>query len=169
VKLTEPRAGLTFEGCPGGKPARYALAAAKFNAMIVEKLVAGAMDALTRHGVDAADIDLAWVPGALELPLVVQRLARSRQYAAVIALGTVIRGDTSHYDIVAGTSASGCAAVAMETGVPVLNAILTVENLEQALARAGGEVGNKGFDAAMAALEMVDLLAKLPKTPKDRE
>jgi 6,7-dimethyl-8-ribityllumazine synthase len=105
----------------------------------------------------------------LELPLVVQRLARSKQYAAIIALGTIIRGETSHYDIVALNSASGCAAVAAETGIPVLNAILTVETLEQALDRAGGEVGNKGFDAAMAALEMVDLLAKLPNTPKDRE
>ena len=167
--MTEPRAGLTFEGRPGGKPARYALAAAKFNAMIVEKLVDGAIEALMRHGVDPADIDLAWVPGALELPLVVQKLARSKQYSAVIALGTVIRGDTSHYDIVSLNSASGCAAVALETGVPVLNAILTVEDLDQALARAGGEVGNKGFDAAMAALEMVDLLAKLPNIPKDRE
>ena len=167
--MTEPRSGQTFEGRPGGKPARYALAAAKFNAMIVEKLVDGATEALTRHGVDAADIDLAWVPGALELPLVVQRLARSKQYAAIIALGTIIRGETSHYDIVALNSASGCAAVAAETGIPVLNAILTVETLEQALDRAGGEVGNKGFDAAMAALEMVDLLAKLPNTPKDRE
>jgi 6,7-dimethyl-8-ribityllumazine synthase len=140
--------------------------ASKFNAMIVEKLVAGAIDALTRHGVDAAAIDVAWVPGALELPLVVQRLARSGQYGAVIALGTVIRGDTSHYDIVAESSAAGCANVALVTGVPILNAILTVENLDQALARAGGEVGNKGYDAAMAALEMVDLLAKLPRTPK---
>jgi len=167
--LTSDAAGLTFEGRPGGKPARYALAAAKFNAMIVEKLVAGAREALVRHGVNPADVDVAWVPGALELSLVVQRLARSKQYAAVIALGTVIRGDTTHYDVVAETSAAGCAAVALETGVPVLNAILTVENLDQALARAGGDVGNKGFDAALAALEMVDLLAKLPRTPKDRE
>ena len=167
--MTSDAAGLTFEGRPGGKPARYALAAAKFNAMIVEKLVAGAREALVRHGVNPADVDVAWVPGALELPLVVQRLARSKQYAAVIALGTVIRGDTTHYDVVAETSAAGCAAVALETGVPVLNAILTVENLDQALARAGGNVGNKGFDAALAALEMVDLLAKLPRTPKDRE
>jgi len=167
--LTSDAAGLTFEGRPGGKPARYALAAAKFNAMIVEKLVAGAREALVRHGVNPADVDVAWVPGALELPLIVQRLARSKQYAAGIALGTVIRGDTTHYDVVAETSAAGCAAVALETGVPVLNAILTVENLDQALARAGGDVGNKGFDAALAALEMVDLLAKLPRTPKDRE
>ena len=167
--MTSDAAGLTFEGRPGGKPARYALAAAKFNAFIVERLVAGALDALARHGVNTADVDIAWVPGALELPMVVQRLARSKQYAAVIALGTVIRGDTSHYDVVAENSAAGCSAVALETGVPVLNAILTVENLDQALARAGGEVGNKGFDAALAALEMVDLLAKLPRTPKERE
>jgi 6,7-dimethyl-8-ribityllumazine synthase len=167
--LTEPRAGTTFEGRAGGNSARYALVAAKFNALIVEKLVAGAFDALNRNGVDSESVDLAWVPGALEIPIVAQRFARSGQYAAVIALGAVIRGDTSHYDIVAENSASGCAAVTLETGVPVLNAILTVENLDQALARAGGEVGNKGFDAASAALEMVDLLAKLPKTPKDRE
>jgi 6,7-dimethyl-8-ribityllumazine synthase len=167
--LTDPSPGLTFEGRPGGKGARYALAAAKFNAAIVEKLVEGARDALARHGVDAADVDIAWVPGALELPLVVQRLARSKQYSAVIALGTVVRGDTTHYDVVADNSSAGCAAVALETDVPVLNAILTVESMDQALARAGGEVGNKGYDAALAALEMVDLLAKLPKSPKDRE
>lgn len=166
--MTEPRPGTTFEGLPGGKPARYALVAAKFNALIVEKLVAGALDALSRHGVAPTDVDLAWVPGALELSIAAQKFARSGRYAAVIAMGTVIRGDTTHYDIVAENSANGCTAVALETGVPVLNAILTVENLDQALARAGGEVGNKGFDAAMAALEMVDLLAKLP-TSKDRE
>ena len=159
--MTEPRAGTTFEGRPGGKPARYALVAAKFNAVIVERLVSGAVDALTRHGVASVDVDLAWVPGALELPIAAQRFARSGRYAAVIALGTVIRGDTTHYDIVAENSADGCTAVALETGVPVLNAILTVENLDQALARSGGDKRDQGYNAALAAVHMADLARRL--------
>lgn len=157
--MTDRRVRRTVEGRPGDTRGRYALVAAKFNASIVEKLVAGAVDTLTLHG--AEGVDLAWVPGALEIPIVAKRLAESGEYAAVVALGCVIRGDTTHYDVVANESAAGCMKASLETGVPILNAILTVENMEQALARAGGAVGNKGADAALAALETVDLLAQL--------
>ncbi len=140
---------------------RYALVAARFNAIVVDRLIEGARDALIRHGIADSAIDVVRVPGALELPLACQAVAESGKYVAIIALGTIIRGETSHYDVVVGESASKLSSLALQFKVPILNAVLTTENLEQAFDRAGGKAGNKGADAAMAAIEMVSLLAKL--------
>ena len=152
-----------FEGTFAPPPGRFALVAARFNRLIVEQLVAGALDGLKRHGVADEAVDLVWVPGSFEIPLVAQRLAASKRYAAVICLGAVIRGDTDHYDHVAGAAASGIAQAALATGVPVIFGVLTCDTLEQALNRAGAKAGNKGFDAAVAAIEMVNLLRNLPE------
>jgi 6,7-dimethyl-8-ribityllumazine synthase len=141
---------------------RFALVAARFNSAIVESLIAGALDGLRRHGVDDEAIDVIRVPGSFEIPLVAQRVAGSGKYAAVICLGAVIRGDTAHYDHVAGEAAGGVARAALETGVPVIFGILTCETLDQAIDRAGAKSGNKGFDAALTAIEMVNLLRQLP-------
>lgn len=143
------------------KGKRFAIAAARFNAFITEKLVAGAIDALTRHGVKDDNITLAWVPGAFELPLVTQKLANSGEYDAVIALGCVIRGSTSHYDYVCNEAAKGIAAAAANSGRPVIFGILTTDTIEQAIERAGTKHGNKGAEAAIAAIEMADLMGKL--------
>jgi 6,7-dimethyl-8-ribityllumazine synthase len=148
----------TLEGslsAPQG--ARFAVVAARFNELIVERLVEGALDALRRHGVPDANVVLAKAPGAFELPLVCQRLAASGKVDAVIALGCVIRGATPHFDYVAGEAAKGCGSVAMATGVPVAFGVLTTETIEQAVERAGTKAGNKGADAALAAIEMVSL------------
>jgi len=142
---------------------RFALVAARFNGPIVEDLVAGALDGLRRHGVADNAIDLVRVPGSFEIPLVAQRLALSKRYAAVITLGAVIRGETDHYDHVASQTAAGVARAALESGVPVIFGILTTDTLEQAINRAGAKSGNKGFEAALAAIEMVHLLAKLDR------
>jgi 6,7-dimethyl-8-ribityllumazine synthase len=152
-----------YEGSFAPPSGRFALIAARFNSTIVEPLVSGALDALKRHGVAENAIDLVRVPGSFEIPLVAQRLAGSGQYAAVICLGAIIRGDTDHYDYVAGEAASGVARTALATNVPVVFGILTCDTLEQALNRAGAKGGNKGFDAALTALEMVNLLGNLPK------
>jgi 6,7-dimethyl-8-ribityllumazine synthase len=152
----------TYEGNFATPPGRFALVAARFNGAVVEGLVAGALDGLRRHGVADEAIDLVHVPGSFEIPLVAQKLAQTGHYAAVICLGAVIRGDTSHYDHVAGAAASGVASAAMSTGVPVIFGVLTCDTLEQALNRAGAKSGNKGFDAALTAIEMVNLLRVLP-------
>jgi 6,7-dimethyl-8-ribityllumazine synthase len=154
-----------YEGTFATPPGRFALVAARFNALVVEGLVAGALDGLRRHGVADEAIDLVRVPGSYEIPLVAQRLAGSGRYAAVVCLGAVIRGDTTHYDHVAGEAAGGVARAALATGVPVVFGILTCETLEQALNRAGAKAGNKGFDAALTAVEMVNLLRQLPGGP----
>src|SRR5262249_58949852 len=133
-----------------------------FNHFVVERLVGGARDGLKRHGVPDEAIDLVWVPGSYEIPLVARRLGASRKYAALICLGAVIRGDTDHYNHVAGEAAKGVAQAALNTGVPVIFGILTCDTLEQAINRAGAKSGNKGFDAAMTAIEMVNLLRQLP-------
>jgi 6,7-dimethyl-8-ribityllumazine synthase len=151
-----------FEGTFAPPPGRFALVAARFNAAIVDSLVGGAIDGLTRHGIGDTSIDVVRVPGSFEIPLVAQRLAGSRKYAAVICLGCVIRGDTDHYDYVAGEAASGVGRAALATGVPVIFGILTCDTLEQALNRSGAKAGNKGFDAALTAIEMVNLLRQLP-------
>jgi 6,7-dimethyl-8-ribityllumazine synthase len=151
-----------YEGSFAPPSGKFALVAARFNSAIVENLVEGALDGLKRHGVAESAIDLVRVPGSFELPLVAQRLAASKQYAAVICLGCVIRGETGHYDHVAGGAASGIASAALATGVPVIFGLLTTETVEQALNRAGIKAGNKGFDAALTAIEMVNLLAQLP-------
>jgi 6,7-dimethyl-8-ribityllumazine synthase len=152
----------TYEGNFAPPPGRFALVAARFNSAVVDGLVAGALDGLKRHGVAADAIDLVRVPGSFEIPLVAQRLAAGGRYAAVICLGAVIRGDTDHYDYVAGAAADGVARAALATGVPVVFGILTCDTLEQALNRAGAKAGNKGFDAALTAIEMVNLLRQLP-------
>lgn len=155
--------GQTFEGHLHGTGRRFALAASRFNQLITEPLVAGARDELRRHGVAAAAIDLAWVPGSFELPLAVSRLAQTGRYAGIVALGAVIRGDTAHFDYVAGQAASGLAAVATTTGVPVAFGVLTTDTLEQALNRAGGKAGNKGAEAARTVLELAGLLEQIDK------
>ncbi|KGI78576.1 6,7-dimethyl-8-ribityllumazine synthase [Oleiagrimonas soli] len=140
---------------------RFALVAGRFNGFVVEALVQGARDALVRHGVADDAIDLIRVPGAWEIPLAARRLATSGEYAAVIALGAVIRGSTPHFDYVAGEAAKGLAAAANDSGVPVAFGVLTTDTIEQAIERSGTKAGNKGADAALAALEMVNLYAKL--------
>jgi len=152
----------TYEGTFAPPVGRFALVAARFNHFVVEHLVSGALDGLKRHGVADEAIDLVWVPGSLEIPLLAQRLAAGGKYAAVICLGAVIRGDTGHYDHVASEAAKGVAHAALSTGVPVIFGILTCDTLEQAINRAGAKSGNKGFEAAMTAIEMVNLLDKLP-------
>src|SRR5436190_7615118 len=151
-----------YEGTFAPPPGRFALVAARFNHFIVEQLVAGALDALKRHGVADEAVDLVWVPGSYEIPLVAKRLAAGGGYAAVICLGAVIRGDTDHYDYVAGGAANGIAQAALATGVPVIFGLLTCDTLEQAINRAGAKGGNKGFEAAVTAIEMVNLLRQLP-------
>lgn len=151
-----------FEGTFVTPPGRFAIVAARFNQSVVEKLLDGALDGLKRHGVADAAIDVAWVPGSFEIPLVAQKLARSGKYSAVICLGAVIKGETGHYDHVAGSATSGVAQAGLSTGVPVIFGVLTCDTLEQAVNRAGAKSGNKGFDAALAAIEMVNLLKQLP-------
>lgn len=150
-----------IEGTLSGAGARVAIAAARFNAHIVDHLITGALDALARHQVAIDTVPVVRAPGAWELPLVVRRLADSRQYQAVIALGCIIRGETPHFDFIASENAKGLAQVMLDSGVPVANGVLTCDTTEQALARAGLKGGNKGADAALAALEMIDLLRQL--------
>ncbi len=137
--------------------ARIGIVAARFNEFIVSKLVSGAEDGLVRHGVNENDITLAWVPGAFEIPVIAKKMAESGRYDAVICLGAVIRGATSHYDYVCSEVSKGVAAVGMETGVPTLFGILTTDNIEQAVERAGTKAGNKGYDCACSAIEIINL------------
>lgn len=148
----------TFEGKLVSQNIRVGIVAARFNEFIVNKLVGGAMDALLRHDVREEDIDLAWVPGAFEIPLIAKKMAESGKYDAVICLGAVIRGATNHYDLVCNEAAKGIAHVSLDSGVPVLFGVVTTENIEQAIERAGSKAGNKGYDSAMAAIEMVNLV-----------
>ena len=152
-----------YSGNLRGEGVRVAIACGRFNDLITERLLAGARDGLLRHGVDEASITEAWVPGAFELPLAASRLASSGEYDAVICLGAVIRGATGHYEHVAGQCAAGIARVALDTGLPVVFGVLTTDTIEQALERAGTKAGNKGYESAETALEMVDLLRQLPK------
>ena len=151
----------TFQGTLVADGLRVGIVASRFNEFITAKLLSGAMDGLLRHGVREEDIQLAWVPGAFEIPLIAQKMARSGRYDAVICLGAVIRGSTSHYDYVCNEVSKGIAAVSLETGVPVLFGVLTTENLEQAIERAGTKGGNKGYDCALSAVEMGNLLRAL--------
>jgi 6,7-dimethyl-8-ribityllumazine synthase len=153
----------SYEGRLRGDGMRVALVCSRFNELITERLLSGAKDGLERHGVDAASITVAWAPGAFELPLVARQLAFSGEFDAVICLGAVIRGATGHYEHVAGQCAAGIQRVQLDSGVPVIFGVLTTENIEQALERAGTKSGNKGFEAAGTAIEMVDLLRQLPK------
>ncbi|MDH5638464.1 MAG: 6,7-dimethyl-8-ribityllumazine synthase [Nitrospinota bacterium] len=150
-----------IEGGMDGSGIRVGVVVSRFNDFVTEKLLGGALDCLLRHGVGQDDIVVAKVPGAFELPLALRKMAASGKYDAVICLGTVIRGATDHYHHVASEMTKGVAQVMMETGVPVTFGALTVDNLEQAIDRAGGKAGNKGWDSAMAAIEMANLLKKL--------
>ncbi len=142
---------------------RIGIVVSRFNELITRGLLQGALEGLQRYGVDDDNITVAWVPGAHEIPLVAKRLAQSGQFDSIVCLGAVIRGATTHFDYVAGNSASGVNQVALDTGVPVIFGILTLETIEQGLERAGSKAGNKGFEAIQAAIEMVDLLNQLPK------
>lgn len=140
---------------------RFAIVASRFNEFIVSKLISGAEDTFVRHGVDTDDITLVWVPGAFELPLAAMKLAQSGKYSAIVCLGAVIRGSTSHYELVCSEAAKGIAQVGLKTGVPVTFGVVTTENIEQAIERAGTKAGNKGADAALTALELANLLPQL--------
>ena len=142
---------------------RFAIAAASFNELVVGKLLEGAVACFRAHGVTDEDLTVVWVPGAFELPLVARQLADSGLYDAVVCLGAVVRGETPHFDYVAGEAARGIREVASQTGVPVTFGVLTTENMEQALDRAGGKHGNKGWDSGMAAMQMASVLDQLPK------
>jgi len=150
-----------IEGMVSGKGGRFALVVSRFNDLISNKLREGAMDCLLRHEADEKNITEVLVPGAFEIPLVVKKLAASGKFDAVIALGAVIRGATPHFDFVASEVSKGVASASLETGVPIIFGVLTTESIEQAVERAGTKSGNKGFDAAMAAMEMVSLMKKL--------
>ncbi|MBA3846703.1 MAG: 6,7-dimethyl-8-ribityllumazine synthase [Planctomycetes bacterium] len=151
----------TITGDLKGEGHRIALAVARFNGQVVEHLVGGAVDGLVRHGVGEDAITIVRCPGSWELPLVCRKLAASGKYDAVIALGAVIRGETPHFDYVAGECAKGLSATQADSGVPVVFAVLTTDTTEQAMARAGGKAGNKGFDAALSAIEMINLMENL--------
>jgi 6,7-dimethyl-8-ribityllumazine synthase len=153
----------TIRGDVEGHGRRFAVAAARFNEVLVAKLVDGALDCLRSHGMGDEDLDLVWVPGAFELPFVARRLAATGEYDAVVCLGAVVRGETAHFDFVAGESARGIRRAAEDTGVPVVFGVLTTDTFEQAMDRAGGKHGNKGWDAAMSALEMASLQEQLSK------
>lgn len=140
---------------------KVGIVASRFNEIIVNKLLGGAIDGLVRHGVEEANITAAWVPGAFELPLIAKKMAESGEYDAVICVGAVIRGDTSHYDLVCNEAAKGVAQVSLASGVPVLFGIITTDTIEQAIARAGSKAGNKGYDCALSAIEMVNLIDQL--------
>ena len=140
---------------------RVGIVASRFNSFIVEKLLDGAVDGLVRHGVEEKNITACWVPGAFEIPLAAQKMAESDRYDAVICVGAVIRGSTSHYDYVCNEVSKGVASVGLQTGKPVLFGVITTENIEQAIERAGSKAGNKGYDCALSAIEMVNLLGQV--------
>jgi 6,7-dimethyl-8-ribityllumazine synthase len=150
-----------IEGSLQYKEGRFAIVVARFNGYIVESLLAGAVDTLVRHGVSVSGITVVRVPGAFEIPVTVQNLAQSGVYSAIIALGAVIRGSTPHFDIVACESAKGLSAIALDHGMPIINGILTTENIEQTIERAGTKAGNKGAEAAASAIEMVNIFKQL--------
>lgn len=150
-----------FEGSDKSPTGRLAIVASRFNHEVVDRLLTGAKEALAGRGVDSSAIDVAWVPGAFELPLIAQYLAKTGKYVAVVCLGAVIRGDTDHYDYVCDAATTGILQAGLSTGIPVLFGVLTCDTDEQAWDRAGGKAGNKGADVALAALEMADLLRRL--------
>ena len=151
----------TFEGKVVAKNIKVGIVAARFNEFIVSKLVGGAMDGLVRHDVKEDDIDVAWVPGAFEIPLIASKMAKSGKYDAVICLGAVIRGNTSHYDYVCAEVSKGVATVSLNSDIPVMFGVLTTDNIEQAIERAGTKAGNKGYDVACTAIEMVNLMKNI--------
>ncbi len=153
-----------FTGEVTGASQRFAVVVSRFNELVTERLLSGALDAFARHGLLDDSIDVAWVPGAVEIPVVAQRLASTGAYGAVVTLGAVVRGETSHYDYVCQAVTSGVNRAALDTGVPVIFGVLTTDTMEQALDRAGGKAGNKGAEAAVAAIEMASLIGKLGGT-----
>ncbi|MCF3943687.1 6,7-dimethyl-8-ribityllumazine synthase [Oceanobacillus alkalisoli] len=150
-----------FEGHLVGTDLKIGIVVGRFNDFITGKLLAGAEDALRRHGVNEQDIDVAWVPGAFEIPVVAKKLAASKKYDAVITLGTVIRGSTPHFDYVCNEVAKGVAAINMQEGIPAIFGVITTDTIEQAIERAGTKAGNKGWDAATAAIEMANLMKQI--------
>ena len=151
----------TLEGKVVAREIKVGIVAARFNEFIVSKLLGGAVDGLVRHGISEENIDVAWVPGAFEIPLICEKMVKTGKYDAVIALGTVIRGSTSHYDYVCNEVSKGVAQVGLQAGVPVMFGILTTENIEQAIERAGTKAGNKGYDCAVSAIEMINLIKEI--------
>lgn len=154
--------GTVYEGDFSTPAGRFAVVAARFNATVVDALLAGALDGFRRHGVADDAVDVVRVPGSFEIPVVARRLAETKRYAAVVCLGAVIKGDTDHYDHVAAAATNGVLQASVLTGVPVIFGVLTCDTLEQAVNRAGGKAGNKGFEAAVTAVEMANLVARLP-------
>ena len=152
----------SIEGNLSATGRSFGIVASRFNEFIVKPLLDGALDAIKRHGGDLRSVDVAWVPGSYEIPLAAKRMALSGRYDAIVCLGAVIRGATAHFDYVAGGVASGVSAVALETNLPVIFGVLTTDTTEQAVERAGTKAGNKGFEAAVAAIEMADLMGQLP-------
>lgn len=151
----------TFEGKLVAKDMKIGIVVARFNEFITSKLLGGAMDGLIRHNVSEENIDVAWVPGAFEIPLIASKMAALKKYDAVLCLGAVIRGSTSHYDYVCNEVSKGIASISLESGIPVMFGVLTTENIEQAIERAGTKAGNKGFDCAVSAVEMVNLIREI--------
>ncbi len=150
-----------FEGVLLGKGLKFGLVVSRFNEFITKKLVEGAQDALLRHGVNQEDIEIAWAPGSFEIPLIAKKLAQTKRYDAVICLGAVVRGRTPHFEYIAAEVSKGIAKVSLETGLPVVYGVITADTLEQAIERAGTKMGNKGFDAAVSAIEMANLLKSI--------
>lgn len=150
-----------LEGNLSASGRSFGIVAARFNDFIVKPLLEGSLEAIERHGGDLASVDVAWVPGAHEIPLAAKKMASSGRYDAIICLGTVIRGATAHFDYVAGGAANGIVSASLETGIPVIFGVITTENIEQAIERAGTKLGNKGFEAAAAAIEMASLAEKI--------
>jgi len=155
-----------IEGMLVGKGLKFGLVASRFNDFITKKLVEGAEDALIRHGVEPGDIDVAWVPGSFEIPLVAKKIAQTKRYDAVICLGAVIRGGTPHFEYISAEVTKGIAMVGLETGLPVIYGMVTAETLEQAIERAGTKEGNQGFKAAVSAIEMANLMKKISAKAK---
>jgi 6,7-dimethyl-8-ribityllumazine synthase len=150
--------GKRFEGKLLGQGLRFGLVVSRFNELFTQKLLEGAQDALLRHGVSEEDIEVAWTPGSFEIPLIAQKLAQSKRYDAIICLAAVIRGGTPHWEYIAAEVTKGIARISLETGLPVINGIITTDTLEQAIERSGTKAGNKGFQAAVAAIEMANLV-----------
>lgn len=158
----------TYEGKLIAATMKVGIVAARFNEFITSKLLGGAIDALTRHEVQEDNIEVAWVPGAFEIPLIAKKMAESKKYDAVICLGAVIRGSTTHYDYVCSEVSKGVAQVSLTSGIPVMFGVVTTENIEQAIERAGTKAGNKGFDCAVGAIEMVNLIKAIENNPETR-
>ena len=150
-----------FEGTLLGKGLKFGLVVSRFNEFITKRLLEGAQDALLRHGVNEEDIEIAWVPGSFEIPLVAKKLAQTKRYDAVICLSAVVRGGTPHFDYIAAEVSKGIAKVGLETGLPVIYGVITADTLEQAIERAGTKMGNKGFEAAVSAIEMANLVRSI--------